>query len=204
MKTLKGYKFIKAEMFSREGNHRWELGKWYKEEDIQLCEKGFHACETALQSLEFVYGDRWFIVEARGKIIKEKGKKFVAQEMRLIKELPIDKIVKRFALWCAKDCLANYTKKYPEDKRVSECIRITEAYLDGKASLSELNAAGSAAWSARSAWSAAWSAWSAAESAWSAAESARSAGSAAWSAAIKRQSKALDKIIKEQMAKVKK
>jgi hypothetical protein len=196
---MKGYKFVTKDLKSKEGNCQWEIGKWKHENEIKLCQKGLHACRTALQSLQYVYGDKWFIVEAKGKMKEEKGDKFVATDMRLVKEIPIDNIVKRFSLFCAKDCLKNYEKKYPNDKRVSDCIKATEDYLDGKITLRKLDAARSAArsatrsaaWSAesatrsaaRSAESAAESAESAARSAESAAESAESARSAAWSAA---------------------
>jgi len=127
-----GYKFIKSDMKSKEGDCLWKVGEWKHENDIELCSKGLHACRTALQSFKYVYGDKWFIVEAKGKILEEKENKFVCSDMKLVKEIPIDKVVKRFALFCAKDCLKNYEKKYPKDNRVSECIRITELYLDGK------------------------------------------------------------------------
>ena len=77
MKTTTGYKFIKKDMKSEKGNHKWKVGKWYKEEEIKLCGKGFHACKEPLESLDYVYGDKWFIVEARGKIIEREGDKFV-------------------------------------------------------------------------------------------------------------------------------
>ncbi|NCN87228.1 hypothetical protein GW932_05330, partial [archaeon] len=189
METIKGYKFILENMKSSNGDHTWEVGKWYKYDNkIELCASGFHACLEPREVLEYVYGDKFFLVEARGEIKHDKGNKFVASEMRLVKELPIDKIFKPFAIWCAKQCLVNYEKEYPNDKRPHEAIQAAEDYIDEKITLDELNIKISAAWSARSAaWSAAesaWSAaWSAAESAWSAARSAaRSAWSAAWSA----------------------
>jgi len=55
--------------------------------------------------------NKFFIVEGRGEIIEEKGKKFVASEMRLVKELDISYIFKRFAIKCAKQCLSNYEKE---------------------------------------------------------------------------------------------
>ena len=178
MKTIQGFKFIKENMFSKNGNHLWKLGEWYKfDGKIEICEQGFHACKKPLDSLEYVYGDKWFVVEAKGKIINGDDK-FVASEMRLVKEIDINKIVKRFAIWCAKDCLINYEKEYPNDKRPFEAIKAAEDYLDGKIDIKELNDKISAAWSARSA---AWSARSAAES-----------------AAKKRQNKELLRLIKEQ------
>ena len=183
MSKLIGYKFIQKDMKSKNGNITWKVGEWRKEEEIKICKKGLHASDKPLDSLNYVYGDRWFIVEARGKIIKE-GDKFVASEMRLIKEIPVDKVVKRFAIFCAKQCLKYYEKEYPNDKRPFEAIKAAEDYLDGKITLDELNKKISAAWSAKSAaLSAAWSAARSAESAARSAESAEwSAESAAWSA----------------------
>jgi hypothetical protein len=207
MKKMKGYKFIRSDMTSKNGDISWKKGEWKKHKGkIKLCDSGFHACRTALQSLSYVYGDKWFIVEARGDFEEDERDKFVCSEMRLLKELPIDRVVKLFAIRCAKRSLDNYEKIYPHDKRVRNAIQAAEDYLNGKIDIDNLTAA---------AWSAAESARSAAESAaWSAAESARSAESAAesaaWSAARsaawsaesdaaekKWQEKELEKIIKE-------
>jgi hypothetical protein len=87
--------------------------------------------------------------------------------------LPTSQIFKRLAIFSAKQCLKYYEKEYPKDSRLSDCIKASEDYLDGKITLDELSAAESAAWSA-------------ARSAESAARSARSA-----------QNKQLKKIIKE-------
>ena len=169
------YRFVKDDLTSKNGVMKWEIGKWNKVKGkLKCCKNGLHASLTPLDSLNNVYGDKWFIAEYKGKI-DEQEDKFCASEMRLIKEIPIE-VIKRFALFCAKSCLKNYEKEYPDDKRVSECIRITELYLDGKATIEELNAAESAAWKA----------------AWSA-ESAAKRGR---SAAKKRQNKELLKLIK--------
>lgn len=148
---MKGYKFIQKDMKSRNGSHKWKIGKWYKQSNIKLCKKGFHACKEPRESLEYIYGDKFFLVEARGKTISETGDKFVAEEMRLVKEIDIN-VLKRFAIWCAKQCLKNYEKIYPDDKRVFEAIEGAELYLDNKISLDKLNkrraAANSAAHSA--------------------------------------------------------
>ena len=161
-----GYKFIKADWKSKEGNITWKLNVWQEHKGkIKLCYNGFHACKEPLEALEYIYGDRFVIVEYSGKVIHEKGNKFVCSKMRIIKEIPI-MILKRFAIQQAKNCLTNYEKEYPNDKRCSEVIKASEDYLDNKISLDELNIKISAA---RSAGSAARSA------ARSAAESARSA-----------------------------
>ncbi|MBU0791854.1 MAG: hypothetical protein KKC55_15505, partial [Gammaproteobacteria bacterium] len=172
-KIRKCYRFVNKNLTSyQDKSTKWEIKKWNKvKEKLVPCKNGLHASLTPLQSLNNIYGDRWFVAESRGKKIKKKDDKFCASEMRLIKEIPLI-VIKRFALFCAKDCLKYYKKRYPDDKRISNCIRDTELYLDDKISLKKLTSAWSAAESA---------AWSAAKSAaWSAAWSA--AKSAAWSA----------------------
>ena len=219
-KTITGYKFVKSDMRSANGSEPpWVLGEWRKHEGkLKLCESGYHASPTALESLQYTFGDRWFVVEAKGKVKKD-GNKFVASEMRLVKEIPAKVVAVRFALASARRCLDNFEVKYPEDNRPRQAIEAAEAWVNDQTeekSSAARSAARSAAWSA--AWSAAESAasaaWSAAESAagcaaWSAASAAGSAasaaGSAAWSAARsaagsaeqKWQSEELDHIIKE-------
>ena len=214
------YRFVNENMTSNyDGETEWKLGEWKKVEGkLKCCSNGLHASLTPLQSLNNVYGSRWFIAEYRGKIVKEDNK-FCASEMKLIKEIPII-VVKRFALFCAKDCLKYYEKEYPNDNRIAECIKTTEDYLDGKATIDEQSVAESAAQSAaessESAWSAVWSARSvrSAESAVSAESASSAAWSAVWSAAWtavwsarsvrsvrsaakKRQEKELKRLIKE-------
>jgi hypothetical protein len=190
---LKGYKFIQANMTSKNGEAKWKLKEWKKfDGNLVMCSSGLHASPTPLTSLEYVYGDRWFIVEARGKILKDDDK-FVASEMRLIKEIPVVKVVKWFAISCARSSLKYWNKKYPNDKRPLEAIEAAEDYLrkPTEENLKKLTAAESAAWSARSA------AWSARSAARSAAWSAESAAWSAESAAKKSQNKILMKLIKE-------
>ena len=196
--TIKCYRWVKDDMTSENDSKTlWKVGEWKKiEGKIKICEKGLHACKNPYDSMKNIYGNRWFLAESKGNII-EKGDKFVASEMRLIKELP-NIIWKRFALFCAKECEKNYEKEYPDDKRVSDCNKATEDYLDGKIKIEELEKARSAAWSAvRSAVRSA--ARSAADAVWSAARSAasaaRSAENAARSAAIERQKKELNRLV---------
>ena len=205
MKTIKGYKFIRENMKSKVGNHKWVVGKWYKEEERSLCNKGFHACKEPLEALDYIYGNKFFIIEAKGKIRYKKGDKFVAQEMRLIKEIPI-KILKYFAIDCAKQCLKNYEKEF-DDKSVYEVIEGAELYLDGKISLYKLKKRIIAVWSAKpaeSAKSAVWSAEYAVKSAEYAVKSAACSAedaavkSAVWSAVKKKQNKKLKNLIKNE------
>ena len=82
----------------------------------------------------------------------------------------------RFAVFCARQNWHLLT-----DPRSKDAIETVERWLDGKATMDEVNAARAAAWSAWSAWAtsdaaraAAWSAWSAWSAAWSAARDAQS------------------------------
>ena len=208
MKIIKCYRFVTKGLKSKNGSIKWKIGVWNKHEgELSLCEKGFHACKSPLDSLNNIYGTRWFLTEARGRI-KEDSDKFVASEMRLVKEIPLKRVSVLFSVACARKCYPYWKKEYPNDSRVLDAILAVEDWLRNpcKKTLRVCKKAGSAA---RSAWSATWSAaesaagsaaesaesaesvgsaesaaWSAAESAaWSAWYAARSAKSAAWSAA---------------------
>jgi len=200
MKTIKCFRFVNQDMTSNHDNRtKWKLKEWLKVTGmIKPCENGLHACKTPTQSIDNVYGSKWFMAEARGKIVEE-GSKFAASEMRLIKEIPFE-VLTRFALWCAKDCLKYYTAKYPDDSRVADCIRITEDFLDGKATIDAVRAAYAAA---RAAARAAADAADAAD-AYAAYAAARAAAyadayAAARAAARKRQAQELNRLIKEYM-----
>ena len=195
-----GYKWLTSENKSINGDKiSWKKSIWVKREPkrLQLCKYGLHASKTPLQSLGYVYGDKWWVVEAKGKIINTDDK-FVASEMKIIKRLPVKKILVKFAVLCAKRCLTNYEKEYPNDDRPRKAIEAAENYVKNPTKENESAAwsAGSAAWSAGSARSAAGSARSAA---WSARSAARSAGSAEY----EWQNKTLNNLIKKYFQKLK-
>jgi hypothetical protein len=166
MKTIKGFRFVKKNMASESGNAKWKVGEWKKHEgEVELCEAGFHMCESPLDSLDNIYGERWFTAEARGKVKKGKDK-LVASEMRLMQEIPSEKVCVEFAIACARRALPRFEKKYPNDSRPREAIESAEAWLKSptesnrkKARSAAESAARSAAWSAGSAWSAAERKW---------------------------------------------
>ena len=197
---MRGYRFVTDDLKSKNGEVQWEIGKWQKHDgELKLCKSGFHASKEPLDSLNYVFGSRWFICEARGKILEDDDK-FCAEEMRLLREIPdLKRLMVRFAVDCAKRCLPRFEAVFPEDECPREAIEAAEVWFKNPTEENRRaaeSAAESAAWSA--AWLAAEPAWSsvgaAAESARSAARaaarsawSARSAGSAtrlaAWSAA---------------------
>ena len=182
---MKCYRFVTADLKSQSGNVQWVVGEWVKHAGkLTLCNSGLHACKTPRESLEYVYGDRWFIAEYRGKVV-EGDDKLCASGMRLVKEIPLS-VIQHYAVDCAEHVLHIYEKQYPDDLRVRDCIEAVKAFLDDPTDENRVkisksgSAAESTAWSAAgsAAWSAAWSAWSA----WSARSAVGSAWSAAWSA----------------------
>ena len=142
---------------------------------------------TLIASLPKTQGEDKLI--SLSHILKSNG---LAHAIWALRATTVDarKIAARMAIDFAMTSLANFEKVFPDDKRPRTALQVASDFLDGKATLAEVetaeSAARSAAWSA--AWSAAesaaWSARSAAESAaWSARSAEAAARSAAWSAA---------------------
>jgi hypothetical protein len=137
METIKCYRFVKDDLTSENGEMSWKIGEWNEiSGKIVCCSNGLHASLTPRDSIRNVYGQRWFISEARGEIVKQTNK-FAASEMRIMHEIP-KIILQRFSIWCASDCLKYYEKKYPKDMSVSDCIQAAKDYLDGKIKVDEL------------------------------------------------------------------
>jgi len=209
------YKFLrlKEDKIVSEYNNEfiWQIGKWYKEENISMCKRGFHCSKKPLGALNWVQGEVLAMVEARGKAIKDTDKE-CWEEMRILKAYrwtKKDSIA--LAIFSAELVIDNFEKEYPNDDRPRKAIEAAKKVLKRDTDINR-SAAGlaaeSAVWSAglaaRSAGSAARSAaGSAAESAaesaaWSAAWSAGSAArSAAWSAALNKINKWLIEHIKK-------
>ncbi len=153
--TITGYKWLTADMRSVYKDIQWVLGEWRRYEgQLELCNSGFHACRTALQSLDYRYGSRLFLVEARGGLLSGDDK-FVCKDMRLVRELPGDRIVLDFMIAVLKNCLFRYENKYPDGFHPRNVLDALEAYkqdpcdytrkLIGAARAAARAAAGSAA-----------------------------------------------------------
>jgi hypothetical protein len=138
------YRFVNEDMTSHQDNKiLWKIGEWKKQEGkLKCCENGLHASLTPYKSINNVYGNRWFIAEYKGKIVKEDDK-FCASEMRLVKEIPI-KVLQYFAIRCAKRVLKFYEKHLPDDKRPALAIQAAEDFLDEKIKINELRNADAA------------------------------------------------------------
>jgi hypothetical protein len=135
--TIKCYRFVRDDLSSENGELSWKIGEWNRVSGkIVCCSNGLHAALTPRDSLRNVYGQRWFISEARGEIVKQDNK-FAASEMRIVEEIP-KTVLQRFAIWCAYGSLKYYEKKYPKDTRAINCIQAAKDYLDGKIKVNEL------------------------------------------------------------------
>ena len=196
MKTVNGYRFVTNELESQNGKVQWKIGEWQKldnNEPLELCENGFHASQKPIDSLNYIFGNRWFTCEARGEILKDTDK-FCATEMRIVKEISIN-VIKQFAIDCAYHTLHIFEDKYPEDKRPRKAIEAAKTYLKypTQENLDKLNSASDAARVA--VWDAVWdAAWDAARVAvWDA------AGDAAWDAENKWQNRHLLSLIKKEL-----
>jgi hypothetical protein len=137
VEIIRCYRFVKDDCTSVNGEMSWSIGEWKKVNGkIVCCSNGLHAALTPRDSLRNVYGQRWFISEARGELVKQNSK-FAASEMRIVQEIPAI-VLQRFAIWCATDCLKYYEKACPEDKRVGATIEAAQGYLDGEIKIEEL------------------------------------------------------------------
>jgi hypothetical protein len=148
---------------------------------IELCERGLHASERAIDALSYAPGAYVCLVELGGTIIHGADKS-VATERKVVAAADATELLFQFSIDVAARAMEAVGWEHEDSWNA---LALRAAHMQGLADDDDLSAAWSAARSA--AWSAAESAarsaaWSAAESAaWSAAESA--ARSAAWSAA---------------------
>ncbi len=180
------------------GNHKWEVGEWYKVKgNLSMCDNGFHASKNIIDAMQYINMECLAKVQVKGQHLHQEDKQ-CWEEMRVVRAWIWQKEDSvRLAIYAASLVLENYEDKYPGDDSPRKAIEAARNYLKTKnksaARSAARSAAESVAWSAAESavWSAARSAaesaaWSAARSAaesaaWSAAESA--AGPAAWSAA---------------------
>ncbi|ASQ97467.1 hypothetical protein [Streptomyces sp. 11-1-2] len=137
METVPCYRFVENDLTSANGDMSWRVGEWNKVSGpIACCSSGLHASSTPRDSLRNVYGQRWFIAEAKGEI-SHRGHKFAASEMRLVEEIPVT-VLRRFAIRCAKDSLDYIERRQPLDTRIHQCIEAAQGYLHGELREEEL------------------------------------------------------------------
>ena len=188
MKSVLAWHFIKPDKKERfEPYRKIVKGKTLTcdPNKLEMCSYGLHASANPLHALQYLDWEDPIIcrVKLSGKMIVGNDK-ICAEKRTVLWMAKCDRALHEFAVWCAEQCLSEFEKEYPEDKRPSLAIEAKKKWLKGLITDGELDAARSAARSA--AWSAAWSAeWSAERSA---------AISAEWSAAWSDQNKQLTKM----------
>ena len=105
--TIKGikviaYKGMNSDMSCRD--FKYELGKTYKTDKVELCEYGFHACLNPRDVLEYYpqnKGSRYFKVKLSGEIAKcdKSDTKVAATEITILEDINIDDIIKITEWW---------------------------------------------------------------------------------------------------------
>jgi hypothetical protein len=126
-----GYKFLTKDLKSMIGEQPWVIGEWRKCTcgcGLAVNGAGWHAALTPMDSLHYIYGPRWFEVEAQGNIAMDKWT-FCASEMRIIKEIP-EKLLLQFIIDCHRRVLPLFEKQFPSDDRFRKAIEITEASIN--------------------------------------------------------------------------
>lgn len=80
---------------------QYEVGKEYTEEEVSICNRGFHACENPFDVLNF-YGDvlnnRFCVVEQSGQIKKDNNKQ-VSSKIKVVAEIGFVGLFKAGVEW---------------------------------------------------------------------------------------------------------
>ena len=80
---------------------QYEVGKEYTEEEVSICNRGFHACENPFDVLNF-YGDvlnnRFCEVEQSGQIIKDNNKQ-ASSKIKVVAEIGFAGLFKAGVEW---------------------------------------------------------------------------------------------------------
>ena len=109
-----------------------------------LCQAGMHASPSVLEALQYAPGPILCRVELRGKVVADTDK-MCGLERRIIGMVDFTPYLHEFACSCAEDAL-KIAKV--DDPRCWNAIKTKRAWLAGKATDAELDAARDAAWAA--------------------------------------------------------
>jgi len=117
-----------------------------------LCVHGLHASARAVDALQYCKGPMVARVRLSGDIVVGNDKAVATARTELTKRVDATKVLHEFACWCAERVLRRERKAGREpDDRSWNAIKTKRAWLDGKATDDELNAAWVAAWAAAAA-----------------------------------------------------
>ena len=160
------YKFLRLEknkIKSENGDVPcyWKIGEWKKEENINICQKGFHCSNTILDALYWVKGEVLAIVKTKGESIKQNNKE-CWQEMKIVKAYRwTKKDSLQLAIFSAELVLPIFEKKYPDDYRPRKAIEAAKKVLQKDTKKNRLAAADAAYAAAHAAHAAAHAAYAA-------------------------------------------
>jgi len=179
---------------SYQGGEPIPVGVWTPTvDDLELCERGWHACRWD-DAVLHISVELW-VCELAAPIIEGDGK-VVAGSLRLVDQVTVidERSLRLFAADCAADVLHLFERDHPGDDRPRKAIEAARAYARGDIDDTARDAARDAAldaeaWAAaKAAWAAAWAAagaaaeaaaWAAAKAAWAAAGAAAEAAARA-------------------------
>jgi hypothetical protein len=126
----------------------WTPGEWMPEVKgtLTLCKNGYHLTDT--EHLLNWLNSTIYEAEPSSELIRGDDK-VACRSVRLLKKMNWDdRIARLFACDCAERVLPLYEKNYPDDKRPRYAVEVARLFADGKATQTELAAAGAAAWDA--------------------------------------------------------
>ncbi len=175
------WKSMQKGMKSSHGSIKWKKGKWFIEDNISICNRGFHASENVIHAMGYVSCEVLAKVEVRGEVIRQDDKQ-VWSEMRIVEAYEWTKEDSvNLAIYAAELVIDIYEKKYPNDDRPRKAIEAAKAYLKNPSDAAA--DAAYAAYAADAAYAAAYAARAAARAAAYAADAAYAAADAARAAA---------------------
>jgi hypothetical protein len=145
--TLRAWHFVRDDRTLLDGT-KLRVGKVYRlpqGQTPELCKRGFHASERAIDALTYAPGGVICRVELRGEIVTDTDKA-VASERKVLWAADATRVLHLFALSEARRALMAERKAGREpDPRSWEALRVKRLWLDGKATGQELGAAREAA-----------------------------------------------------------
>ena len=141
---------MKAGLQSNNGSIKWEVGKWKKEDKIDICHSGFHASVNPIHAMGYVNCEILAKVEVRGKSIIQDDKQCWS-EMKIVKVYDWKKEDSvALAIYAAELVIDLFEKEHPNDKRPRKAIEAARKWLK-EPSEANMNAASAASASAHAA-----------------------------------------------------
>ena len=159
MKNLR-YKSLPIDM--KPNNFKYTTGKWYKTNDISICNRGFHCCKRAIDAMRYVNCEVLALVEVKGDCRKQDNKECWSE----IKIVKTHKWTKEdsisLVIYAAELAEPIYRKSYPNDDRIIKAIEAAKKVLKNDTQKNRDTAAAAAFAAAHAAFAAAHAAFAAA------------------------------------------